>query len=262
MELPAIMGILNLNQDSFYSKSRIQNIDDCLVHCEKMLKEGAKIIDVGAISSRPKAKYPGTKEELSRLMSIFPMLRKSFPKAIFSIDTWNAKVAKQMLEEGADIINDISAGLLDTNLPEVIAHYHCPYIIMHMKGNPENMQNLANYDKLIHEINLFFTERLKFLHQKGINDIVIDPGFGFSKTVEQNFELLNNLQMLKCHNSPVLVGLSRKSMIYKTLNCSPEEALNGSSAAHGIALMKGASILRVHDVKEAVEVLKILNGLW
>ncbi len=261
LQLPTVMGILNITPDSFYSGSRVTDEKETLQRCEQMLTDGASIIDIGAVSTRPGSEYPGEEEELKRLMNVFPALRKAFPDALFSIDTWNSKIAEAILNEGADIINDISAGLKDQDMPEVILRHKCPYIIMHMKGDPKNMQSLTDYENLIREVNSFFVERLNYLRGIGINDIIIDPGFGFSKTIEQNYELLDKMQMLTYHGAPVLAGLSRKSMIYKALGITPEESLNGTTALNTIALMKGAGILRVHDVKEAVEVVRIFGKL-
>jgi dihydropteroate synthase len=261
LKLPAVMGILNITPDSFYSGSRVDSETETLKRCGEMIADGASIIDIGAISTRPGAEYPGEEEELKRLMSVFPALRKAFPDALFSIDTWNSKVAEALLNEGADIINDISAGLMDQDMPEVILRHKCPYIIMHMKGDPKTMQSMTDYENLIREVNRFFVERLNYLRGIGINDIIIDPGFGFSKTIEQNYELLDKMQMLTYHGAPVLAGLSRKSMIYKALGITPEESLNGTTALNTIALMKGAGILRVHDVKEAVEVVGVFGRM-
>lgn len=261
LQLPTVMGILNITPDSFYSASRVTDKEEIMQRCEQMLADGASIIDIGAVSTRPGSEYPGEEEELKRLMSVFPALRKAFPDAFFSIDTWNSKIAEALLKEGADIINDISAGLKDQDMPEVILRHKCPYIIMHMKGDPKTMQSMTDYENLIREVNRFFVERLNYLRGIGINDIIIDPGFGFSKTIEQNYELLDKMQMLTYHGAPVLAGLSRKSMIYKALGITPEESLNGTTALNTIALMKGAGILRVHDVKEAVEVVRLFGKM-
>lgn len=259
LQLPAVMGILNITPDSFYTESRFYDENEILNYCGQMLSEGASIIDIGAVSTRPGAEYPGEGEELRRLMRAFPALRKAFPDTLFSIDTWNSKIAEALLKEGADMINDISAGLKDQDMPEVILRHKCPYIIMHMKGDPKTMQSMTDYENLIREVNRFFVERLNYLRGIGINDIIIDPGFGFSKTIEQNYELLDKMQMLTYHGAPVLAGLSRKSMIYKALGITPEESLNGTTVLNTIALMKGAGILRVHDVKEAVEVVRLFG---
>ncbi|MBN2728946.1 MAG: dihydropteroate synthase [Bacteroidales bacterium] len=261
LQLPAVMGILNITPDSFYTESRFYDENEILNYCGQMLSEGASIIDIGAVSTRPGAEYPGEGEELRRLMRAFPALRKAFPDTLFSIDTWNSKIAEAMLNIGADMINDISAGLMDQDMPEVILRHKCPYIIMHMKGDPKTMQSMTDYENLIREVNRFFIERLNYLRSIGIADIIIDPGFGFSKNIEQNYELLDKMQMLTYHGAPVLAGLSRKSMIYKALGITPEESLNGTTALNTIALMKGAGILRVHDVKEAVEVVGVLGKM-
>ncbi|PKP01079.1 MAG: dihydropteroate synthase [Bacteroidetes bacterium HGW-Bacteroidetes-6] len=261
LQLPCVMGILNITPDSFYEASRVDEIEDVLSKCGQMLREGAAIIDIGAASTRPGAIYPGAKIELQRLQKVFPKLRKQFPDAIFSIDTWNAEVAERMIDMGADIINDISSGELDPHMLNVIVRSKVPYIIMHMRGQPENMQQFTDYINIVSEINTYFVEKIRELRLAGISDIIIDPGFGFSKTIEQNYELLGRLNEFLLHGVPVLVGLSRKSMISKSLGCSTEETLCGTTAANTIALMNGASLLRVHDAKAAVDAIAIFKNI-
>jgi len=258
---PAVMGIINITPDSYYSESRTEDVKRAFERTQQLLDEGAAMIDVGAVSTRPGSDYPGVDVELDRLLSVFPMLRKEFPEAIFSIDTSNAAVAQRLLDEGADIINDISAGEHDADMFSVVAKNKCPYIMMHMRGWPKDMQHHTEYADLTAEINQYFAAKIESLRRLGITDLWIDPGFGFSKTVDQNFQLLKKLDTFTFHDVPVLVGISRKSMIYKALNSSPEEVLAGSTALHTIALLKGASILRVHDVAEAVQCIRVVEKL-
>lgn len=261
LNFPCVMGILNITPDSFYKQSRILDVHSAMERCSTMLDEGATIIDLGAASTRPGSLYPGAEEEFNRLAAVFPELRKSFPDTIFSIDTWNAEVANKMLHLGADIINDISAGELDPAIVEVVAQHHVPYIAMHMRGTPENMQQLTQYTDVVAEINTFFVEKIRELRVAGIYDIIVDPGFGFSKTLEQNFALLKNLDLFMLHEVPILVGLSRKSMISNAIGCNSDEALSGTIAANTIALMNGASILRVHDVKAATDAIAVFRKM-
>ena len=258
---PKVMGILNITPDSFYDGGKYRNEHDILVHVEHMLNEGATFIDVGAYSSKPNASIVSEEEELSRILPIIELILKKFPQVLLSVDTFRANVAKQCIDAGAALINDISAGKLDHAMLETIADLRVPYIMMHMRGTPQTMQTLTEYDNLIKDILFYFSERISKARSLGIIDLIVDPGFGFAKTKQQNFELLNNLELFKILELPILAGLSRKSMIYKTLDTSPEEALNGSTVLHTVALQKGANILRVHDVKEAVECIKLVESI-
>ena len=258
---PKVMGILNLTPNSFYDGGKFNDEKSVLQQVEKMLSEGATFIDIGAYSSKPNAEFISETEELNRLLPVLNSILKTFPKALISIDTFRSNVAKAALENGASMINDISAGSLDENMLQTIADFQVPYIMMHMKGNPQTMQSLAQYENITKEMLFYFSEKVAKARSFGINDLIVDPGFGFAKTVEQNFEVLNNLELFQMLELPILVGFSRKSMIYKTLETSAEFALNGTTVLNTIALQKGATILRVHDVKEAVECIKLVNQL-
>ena len=251
------MGILNLTPDSFYSNSRTSSIEDALVIAEKFLAEGAKYIDIGAYSSRPGAEDISVKEELNRIVPVVDAISSKFPEAFISIDTFRAEVAAETVAAGAHIINDISAGDLDENMFETVANLNVPYLIMHMKGTPQNMKQLATYTDISMEIVTYFTKKLEKLRALGIKDIVLDPGFGFAKDLDQNYEVLARLEDLKIFGLPFLVGFSRKSMVYKPLGTNAAEALNGTTILNTLALLKGASILRVHDVREAVECITL-----
>ena len=250
---PKIMGILNLTPDSFYDGGVHNEINKIEDHVNKMVNDGMDILDIGGYSSKPGAKNIGVDEELSRVIPILKHIRKIFPELVISIDTFRSKIASASLNEGADIINDISGGTLDKNMMSIIAKNNCPYILMHMQGNPQNMQNDPSYENVTLEIIQYLAQRIKIAHDNNIVDIIVDPGFGFGKTLEHNFEILNNLEKFNVLDTPILAGFSRKSMIYKTLKTSSEKALNGTSSLNTIALTKGAKILRVHDVKEAKE---------
>lgn len=258
---PRVMGILNVTPDSFYDGGRFANESAILFQVEKMLNEGADFIDVGAYSSRPDAVDISDEEELSRLINTVELILKNYPDALISVDTFRAKVAKAAIEAGAAMVNDISGGLLDAEMLPTVAQLQVPYVVMHMKGTPQTMKNLSQYDNLMKEVIYHLSERLSAARALRINDVIIDPGFGFAKDIAQNFELLNKSEQLQMLDVPVLIGISRKSMIYKTLEVSPQEALNGTSILNTIALQKGASILRVHDVKEAVEAVKLVGML-
>lgn len=258
---PKVMGILNITPDSFYDGGTHKNEVEVLNHVERMLSEGATFIDVGAYSSRPNADHISEIDELKRILPIVKLILKEFPETLLSIDTFRSEIAKQCIEAGACMINDISAGKLDEHMLQTIADLHVPYIMMHMRGTPQNMQQQTEYDNLLKDILFYFSERIAAAKAAGIIDIMVDPGFGFAKTLEQNFELLNKLELLKIIEKPLLVGISRKSMIYKTLETSAKEALNGTSVLNTIALQKGASILRVHDVKEAMECITLVKSL-
>jgi dihydropteroate synthase len=261
LSVPKVMGILNITPDSFYDGGTYKNEKEILNHVETMLNEGATFIDVGAYSSRPNADHVSEADELKRILPIVELILKTFPDTLISIDTFRSEVAKQCINAGAALINDISAGNLDSNMLQTIADLHVPYIMMHMRGTPQNMQEHTQYDNLVKDILFYFSERIAAAKALGIIDVIVDPGFGFAKTLEQNYELLNTLELLKIIDKPILAGLSRKSMIYKTLETSAQEALNGTSVLNTVALQKGASILRVHDVKEAIECIKLTRLL-
>lgn len=261
LSLPKVMGILNVTPDSFYDGGRFVSDEKMLSQVEKMLLEGATFIDIGGQSSKPNAEIVSVDEELKRVVSTVDLILKNFPEAVISIDTFNSKVAQIAVENGAAIINDISAGSLDDNMFEIIAKLQVPYIMMHMRGTPQTMQQMTNYDDLVKDVLFYFSEKVAKARSFGINDLIIDPGFGFAKTSEQNFELLKELELFQILELPILVGVSRKSMIYKTLETTPENALNGTSILNTIALTKGINILRVHDVKEAVECVKLWNTI-
>lgn len=256
-----VMGILNVTPDSFYDGGYYNSNAKILKRVEKMIEDGAAIIDIGGYSSRPGADDIAESIELERVVPTLKDCKKYFPETYFSIDTFRSKVAEECIYNGADIINDISGGNLDNNMMKVVGKFQIPYIIMHMKGNPSNMVKKAKYDDIIGELISYFSKKIDKAAKFNIKDIVIDPGFGFAKNISQNFELLNNLDFFKNLEKPLLVGLSRKSMIYKTLNIKPDKALNGSTVLHTISLIKGADILRVHDVKEAVECIKLVEEL-
>ena len=261
LSTPKVMGIVNVTPDSFFDGGKLTDADAVVFQVEKMLQEGATFIDLGGYSSKPGAEFVSETEELNRVIPVVKLLVEKFPDILLSIDTFRSEVAKQAIENGAALINDISAGLLDENMLETVAKLQVPYIMMHMKGTPKTMQSLANYDDLLKEMNFYFSERIAKARHFGLNDIIIDPGFGFAKTLEQNYELLQNLELLQFHDLPILAGISRKSMIYKALETAPEAALNGTTFLHAFCLQKGANILRVHDVKEAVECVKLMGQL-
>lgn len=261
LSAPKVMGILNITPDSFFDGGSYKNEKDILTKTEKMLSEGATFIDVGAYSSRPGAIHVSEEEELKRILPVIKLLVKEFNDIIISVDTFRSKVAEQTINEGAAIINDISGGEMDENMFNTIAELQVPYIIMHMQGTPQNMQLNPQYENVITEITSFFSEQLFKLKELKVNDVIIDVGFGFGKTIEHNFELLKKLDFFKRLDVPILTGVSRKSMLYKTLNITPKEALNATTVANTIALLNGTNILRVHDVKEAVETVKIVEKL-
>lgn len=256
---PKVMGILNLTPNSFYAESRIAEESVLLKKAEKMLDEGATFIDVGGYSSRPDAEDVFIEEELNRVLPAIELLVKNFPELVISIDTFRAEVADKSIQAGAAIINDISAGSLDQEMMPTVAKHQVPYIMMHMRGTPKTMQSLTDYKDLPRDVIYYFSAKIKLARQHGINDIITDPGFGFAKTTEQNFELFKNLELFKSLDLPFLVGISRKSMIYKSLGISAQEALNGTTVLNSLALARGASILRVHDVKEAIECVKLYS---
>jgi len=257
IDKPLVMGILNLTPDSFFDGGRYTKRDEWISQTEKMIQDGASVIDLGAVSTRPGALNVSEEEEIARLLPALELLAARYPKIVFSIDTYRAKVAKFTAEAGAGIINDISGGRMDADLIQTVAAAGLPYILMHMQGTPSNMQQNPVYDDVTKEVGDFFNQKLNSLHQAGIKQVILDPGFGFGKTIDHNYKLLKNLHNFKQLGCPVLVGISRKSMIYKILEITPEEALSATSALHMFALINGADILRVHDVKEAVQVIKL-----
>ena len=261
---PQVMGILNVTPDSFYSGSRKQTETEIAERVEQILAEGGQMIDIGAYSSRPNADDVSTKEEMERLRRGLRILREKAPDAIVSVDTFRADVAKMCVEEyGVQIVNDISGGELDKEMFPTVARLGVPYVLMHMKGTPQTMQEAPHYDDLMKEVLLYFAEKIQQLHDLGQKDIILDPGFGFAKTLEHNYELLSHLEALQIFELPILVGVSRKSMIYKLLGTTAQEALNGTTVLNTICLMKGcANILRVHDVKECVEAVNIYQQLY
>ena len=259
---PQVMGILNVTPDSFYAGSRSETEKDIINRLHQITDEGASIIDIGAYSSRPNAEHVSIEEEMNRLRTGLQLIRKHCPDAIVSVDTFRADVAKMCVEEyGVAIVNDIAAGNLDEHMFTTIAELGIPYIIMHMKGTPQNMQDQPHYDNLLKEVFYYFSEKVQKLRDLGVKDIILDPGFGFGKTLEHNYELINHLEEFNLFELPVLVGVSRKSMIYKLLDISPREALNGTTVLNTIALIKGAHILRVHDVKAAVEAIELVKKM-
>ena len=258
---PKIMGILNVTPDSFYDGGIYHSDSDILKQVEKMLSEGATFIDIGAYSSRPKAEHISEKEELSRLIPVIQKLTQEFPAIIISVDTFRSRIAQEAIGAGAGLVNDISGGDLDQDMFETIRQLQVPYVLMHMVGNPQNMQKNVHYDDLVKDMIHYLSKKIFKLRQLGVNDLIIDPGFGFSKTLDQNFELLQKMELFHTFKLPVLAGLSRKSMLYKLLGTDAKNALNATTVANTIALNKGAGILRVHDVKEANEAIKIFEKM-
>jgi len=258
---PLVMGIINITPDSFYDGGKFQSTWQVVKHAEQLLSEGAAMLDLGAASTKPGAGLITAEEEKERLLPVIKGILRRFPEAILSIDTYNSETAIMAIDEGAHIINDISAGNIDPAMFDTIARLQVPYIMMHMQGTPANMQQNPVYKDLIKEISAFFAERINRLNQMGVNDIIIDPGFGFGKTIEHNYQLLNQLDFFRIFDLPLLVGVSRKSMINRVLGTKPDEALNGTTVLNTIALQKGACILRVHDVRQAMEAVKIVEML-
>ena len=261
LSIPKVMGILNVTPNSFFDGGKYKNEEEIILQVNKMLSEGATFIDIGAYSSKPSAEFVTEAEEIERIVPVIELILKHFPDALLSIDTFRAEVAKASIESGAAIINDIAAGELDDKMFDVIAEYNVPYIMMHMRGNPKTMQTLTEYDDIIKEILFYFSEKVKKARSFGINDLILDPGFGFAKTTDQNYEVLQKMELFNLLELPVLAGVSRKSMIYKTLNNTAQEALNGTTILNTIALTKGAKILRVHDVKEAMECVTLFEKM-
>ncbi|RIV72172.1 dihydropteroate synthase [Flagellimonas aequoris] len=258
---PKVMGILNLTPDSFFDGGSYKDESSILNRVETMLNDGATFVDMGAYSSRPGAEHVPEEEELKRMIPIVDLILKHFPGTLISIDTFRSKVAEKSIVHGAAIINDISAGNLDPEMFATVAKHQVPYIMMHMKGTPQSMQKEAVYEDLIKDLRYYFSEKIAQTTQLKINNVIIDPGFGFAKTTEQNYTLLNHLDLFQTFGLPILIGLSRKSMVYKILGTTPQEALNGTTALHTVALLKGANIIRAHDVKEAVECVKLVEAL-
>ena len=262
LSTPQVMGILNVTPDSFYAGSRMQTEEDITLRAQQILDEGASIIDIGAYSSRPNAEHISAEEEMNRLRVGLEILNRNHPDAVVSVDTFRADVAEQCVKDyGVAIINDISAGEMDNRMFETVARLGVPYIMMHMQGTPQSMQKEAHYDNLLKDVFMYFARKSRQLRDLGAKDIVLDPGFGFSKTLAHNYELMAHLEEFIVFELPLLVGVSRKSMIYRLLGTTPQEALNGTTVLDTVALMKGADILRVHDVRQAVEGVKIVNKL-
>lgn len=261
LNTPKVMGVLNITPDSFYDGGRYKDAKSILNQTEKLISEGATFLDIGAYSSRPGADFISENEELKRIMPVVELIQKNNPDVLISIDSFRAKVIRECVSAGAVISNDISAGKLDPDMIKTVGELGVPYIMMHMRGTPQTMKNHTTYQHLINEIYAYFSKQIELARQHNITDIIIDPGFGFAKTLAQNYELLNQMEFFKNLNCPILTGVSRKSMIYKVLGCTAEEALNGTTALNMVALMNGACILRVHDVKEAVECIKLFNQL-
>ena len=261
LKTPKVMGILNVTPDSFYDGGRFKNEKSVLTQVEKLLDEGATFIDIGAYSSRPGADFVSKEEELKRLIPIITSVVNNFPKSLISVDSFRSDVIKTAVEAGAAMVNDISGGQQDPLMFETVGALGVPYIMMHMRGTPKTMQQMTEYSDLIKEVYTYFSERIQLARTHQIKDIILDLGFGFSKTLEQNFELLKMLDYFKNLNLPILAGISRKSMVYKTLNTNANQALNGSTALHMVALQKGAKLLRVHDVKEALECIHLHEAL-
>lgn len=259
LDTPRVMGVLNLTPDSFYDGGKYKSDMEILTQAEKMLDEGATFIDIGGYSSRPGASDVSPKEERSRVIPTLKLIIKEFEQALVSVDTFRSQIAKESVECGAAMINDISAGYLDPEMFATIARLQVPYVIMHMRGNPQSMHKNLVYDNLVKEVIYYFSERVFELRSLGVNDIIIDPGYGFSKTLSQNYELLGKSELLGHVELPILTGVSRKSMLYKLIGTDPEGALAATVAAQTIALLKGTSILRVHDVKEAIHTIKIVE---
>jgi len=261
LNTPKVMGVLNITPDSFYDGGRYKDAKSILNQTEKLISEGATFLDIGAYSSRPGADFISENEELKRIVPVVELIQKNNPDVLISIDSFRAKVIRECVSAGAVISNDISAGKLDPDMIKTVGELGVPYIMMHMRGTPQTMKNHTTYQHLINEIYAYFSKQIELARQHNITDIIIDPGFGFAKTLAQNYELLNQMEFFKNLNCPLLTGVSRKSMIYKVLGCTAEEALNGTTALNMVALMNGACILRVHDVKEAVECIKLFNQL-
>ena len=261
LSTPKVMGVINLTPDSFYDGGKLTSEKEILLQANKMLQEGATFLDLGAYSSRPGAKFVSEKEEIHRLLPVIKIILNEFPETLLSIDTFRSNVANESIYAGASLINDISAGTLDDHMFKIIAQHQVPYVMMHMRGTPETMMQNTDYTDLTKEVIYYFSERIAKARSFGINDLIADPGFGFSKTLDQNYELFNDLELFRYLNVPLLIGISRKSMIQKKIKTTASDSLNGTTALHAIAIQKGVSILRVHDVKEAFETINLLQNL-
>lgn len=261
LSTPKVMGVINLTPDSFYDGGKLTSEKEILLKANKMLQEGATFLDLGAYSSRPGAQFVSEKEEIHRLLPVIKILLNEFPETLLSIDTFRSNVANESIYAGASLINDISAGSLDDHMFKIIAQHQVPYVMMHMRGTPETMMQNTDYTDLTKEVIYYFSERIAKARSFGINDLIVDPGFGFSKTLDQNYELFNDLELFRYLNVPLLIGISRKSMIQKKIKTTAADSLNGTTALHAIAIQKDVSILRVHDVKEAFETINLLQNL-
>lgn len=261
LSTPKVMGVINLTPDSFYDGGKLTSEKEILLQANKMLQEGATFLDLGAYSSRPGAQFVSEKEEIHRLLPVIKILLNEFPETLLSIDTFRSNVANESIYAGASLINDISAGTLDDHMFKIIAQHQVPYAMMHMRGTPETMMQNTDYTDLTKEVIYYFSERIAKARSFGINDLIVDPGFGFSKTLDQNYELFNDLELFRHLNVPLLIGISRKSMIQKKIKTTAADSLNGTTALHAIAIQKGVSILRVHDAKEAFETINLLQNL-
>lgn len=261
LESPVVMAVINVNSDSFYENSRFSEIDKMLEHAEKQISEGATFLDVGGMSSRPGAPISNAKEEEKKMIPVIKAIKKEFPTTFISIDTVHSTVANAAFQEGAVLVNDISAGTIDPEMFPFIAKAGIPYVLMHLKGVPQNMQNNTEYNQVELDVLDFLILKYQLLKQLGVKDIIIDPGFGFGKSISQNYTLLNNLSIFKILECPIMIGLSRKSMIYKIIDGSPADSLHGTTALHFYALQQGALILRVHDVKPAMDTIKVWKAL-
>jgi len=257
LSTPLVMGIINITSDSFYDGNKFKTTWDVVKHAQKLLEQGAHILDIGAASTRPGARLVTPAEETEKLRPVIHAIIRRFPETILSVDTYNSQTANMAIGEGASIINDVSAGQFDPAMFHTVASLKAPYVLMHMQGTPENMQQNPTYQDIAKEIATFFAKKIQELNRLGVHDVILDPGFGFGKTLEDNYRLLSQLDFFRIFDLPIMAGLSRKSMVYKILGTGPQEALNGTTSANTIALLKGASILRVHDVLEAVEAIKI-----
>lgn len=258
LQNPLIMGILNVTSNSFFEKSRKSGLHEAIQHVEEMVRAGADIIDVGGISTRPKADLFNIDEELNRVIPVIKAIREEYPDLIISVDTFRSKVAYESVKAGADIVNDVYGGRYDEEMFDIVAELQVPYILMHSRGDSHNMQDLCHYDDVVEEVCFELSEQVEILKSKGVKDIILDPGFGFAKTLEQNFELLKNIHYLKVLGLPMLIGISRKSMIYKLFDFEPKDALNGTTVLNTFALLNDAKIIRVHDVKEAYQVKQLI----
>lgn len=259
LSVPAVMGILNVTPDSFFDGGKFMDVESAIIRTEQMVEQGATIIDLGAASSRPGAVQPTMEEEWARLRPVLEEIRGIFPSVVLSVDTWRSEIARRAVESGINMINDISGGQMDDRMFAVMGQLNAAYVCMHMKGTPETMQKYIHYNDVVKEVREYFTNSLSKLSRAGVNNVIIDPGFGFGKEVHHNYQLMRELETFHSFHKPVLVGVSRKSMITRLFGVSKEEALNGTTALHMVALQKGANILRVHDVKEAMECVKIFS---